>query len=42
MGLIIARRGWLALFPLIVVLGALALIILAWMLPRPLPTASKG
>lgn len=34
MGLIIARRGWLAPFPLIVVLGALALIILAWMLPK--------
>jgi MFS transporter, DHA1 family, inner membrane transport protein len=33
-GLIIARKGWLAPFPLIALLGALAFIFLAWMLPK--------
>lgn len=33
-GLIIARHGWLAPFPLIVLLGAIAFILLAWMLPK--------
>ncbi len=33
-GLIIARNGWLAPFPLIVLLGALSFITLAWMLPK--------
>lgn len=33
-GLIIARRGWLAPFPLIAALGALSFILLAWMLPK--------
>jgi predicted MFS family arabinose efflux permease len=33
-GLIIARRGWMAPFPLIALLGALSFILLAWMLPK--------
>lgn len=33
-GLIIARHGWLAPFPLIAALGALSFILLAWMLPK--------
>lgn len=33
-GLIIARNGWLAPFPLLALLGALAFIALAWMLPK--------
>ncbi|HEX9089903.1 MAG TPA: MFS transporter [Anaerolineales bacterium] len=42
MGLIIARRGWLAPFPLIALLGALSFITLAWMLPKdPAPQASN-
>jgi predicted MFS family arabinose efflux permease len=37
-GLIIARNGWMAPFPLIALLGALAFIALAWMLPKdPVP-----
>jgi predicted MFS family arabinose efflux permease len=38
MGLIIARQGWLAPFPLLALLGALSFIMLAWMLPKdPIP-----
>jgi predicted MFS family arabinose efflux permease len=33
-GLVIARHGWLAPFPLIALMGGLAFIILAWMLPK--------
>jgi predicted MFS family arabinose efflux permease len=33
-GFIIGRYGWLAPFPLLAFLGALSLIILAWMLPK--------
>ncbi len=33
-GFLIARRGWLAPFPLFAFLGALSFIILAWMLPK--------
>jgi predicted MFS family arabinose efflux permease len=33
-GLIIARHGWLAPFPLIALMGAVAFITLAWMLPK--------
>jgi predicted MFS family arabinose efflux permease len=33
-GFIIARKGWLAPFPLIAVLGALSFFLLAWMLPK--------
>jgi predicted MFS family arabinose efflux permease len=41
-GLIIARHGWLAPFPLIALLGAIAFIILAWMLPKdPEPMAEN-
>ena len=41
-GLIIARQGWLAPFPLIALLGALSVIVLAWMLPKdPAPQAGK-
>lgn len=40
-GLIIARHGWLAPFPLIALLGALAFIALAWMLPKD-PTPQEG
>jgi len=40
-GLIIARYGWLAPFPLLALLGALAFIILAWMLPKD-PTPQEG
>jgi predicted MFS family arabinose efflux permease len=41
-GLIIARKGWLAPFPLIALLGALSVIALAWMLPKdPLPLAGR-
>ncbi len=36
-GLIIARHGWLAPFPLIALLGALSFIALAWMLPKDPP-----
>jgi predicted MFS family arabinose efflux permease len=35
-GLIIARNGWLAPFPLMALLGAIAFILLAWMLPKDL------
>lgn len=34
MGLIIARNGWLAPFPLLALLGGLSFIMLAWMLPK--------
>jgi len=40
-GLIIARHGWMAPFPLIALLGALAVILLAWMLPKD-PAAQVG
>ncbi|HSB67114.1 MAG TPA: MFS transporter [Anaerolineales bacterium] len=41
-GLMIARQGWLAPFPLIALLGALAFILLAWMLPKdPIPQAEN-
>jgi predicted MFS family arabinose efflux permease len=41
-GLIIARQGWLAPFPLIALLGAVSVLILAWMLPKdPTPQAGK-
>jgi len=40
-GLIIARHGWLAPFPLIALLGALAFILMAWMLPKD-PTPPVG
>jgi len=40
-GLIIAKHGWLAPFPLIALLGALAFITLAWMLPKD-PVPVKG
>lgn len=41
-GLIIARRGWLAPFPLIALLGAISVLVLAWMLPKdPTPQAGK-
>ncbi len=33
-GLIISRNGWMAPFPLIALLGGLAFILLAWMLPK--------
>jgi predicted MFS family arabinose efflux permease len=33
-GFLIARNGWLAPFPLFTFLGAISLIILAWMLPK--------
>jgi predicted MFS family arabinose efflux permease len=36
-GLIIARNGWMAPFPLIAFLGAVSFIILAWMLPKDPP-----
>jgi predicted MFS family arabinose efflux permease len=39
--LIIARQGWLAPFPLIALLGALAFIALAWMLPKD-PAPQEG
>jgi len=41
-GLIIARNGWLAPFPLIALLGVMAFILLAWMLPKdPKPAAGS-
>ena len=40
-GFIIARRGWLAPFPLIAFLGALSVIALAWMLPKD-PARQEG
>ena len=41
-GLIIARHGWLAPFPLLALLGALTFVALAWMLPKdPIPQAGK-
>ncbi len=41
-GLIIARKGWLAPFPLLALLGALSFIALAWMLPKdPAPQAGN-
>jgi predicted MFS family arabinose efflux permease len=37
-GLIIARHGWLAPFPLLALLGGLSFILLAWMIPKdPIP-----
>ncbi len=42
MGLIIARNGWMAPFPLLALLGALAFILLTWMLPKdPAPRAEN-
>jgi predicted MFS family arabinose efflux permease len=41
-GLIIARHGWLAPFPLIALLGALTVFVLAWMLPKdPIPLVGR-
>jgi predicted MFS family arabinose efflux permease len=40
-GLIIARQGWMAPFPLIALLGGLSFILLAWMLPKD-PAAQVG
>jgi predicted MFS family arabinose efflux permease len=40
-GLIIARKGWLAPFPLIAFLGALSVIALAWILPKD-PARQEG
>jgi len=41
-GLVIARHGWLAPFPLIALLGALAFVALLWMLPKdPVPQAEN-
>ena len=41
-GLLIARHGWLAPFPLIALLGGLTVVALAWMLPKdPTPLAGK-
>lgn len=41
-GLIIASHGWLAPFPLIVLLGALSFITLAWMLPKDPGTSARN
>lgn len=41
-GLMIARQGWLAPFPLIALLGALAFILLAWMLPKDPPPQAEN
>lgn len=41
-GLIIARHGWMAPFPLIAMLGALSFILLAWMLPKDPPPQSDN
>ena len=41
-GLIIARHGWMAPFPLIAVLAALAFILLAWMLPKDIAPRAGG
>jgi predicted MFS family arabinose efflux permease len=42
MGILIARRGWSAPFPVLAALGAAALITLAWLLPRdPAQQAGK-
>ncbi len=41
-GFIIARKGWLAPFPLIAILGAVSVITLAWMLPKdPAPSGDN-
>jgi predicted MFS family arabinose efflux permease len=41
-GLVIARQGWLAPFPLLALLCAMGVILLAWMLPKdPLPQAGR-
>ena len=41
-GLIIARHGWLAPFPLLALLGVLTFIVLAWMLPHdPKPSDER-
>ncbi len=41
-GLIIARHGWMAPFPLLAMLGALAFSLLAWMLPKdPAPPVGQ-
>ena len=37
MGLLIARSGWAAPFPILAGLGGLAFLALAWMLPRDRP-----
>jgi predicted MFS family arabinose efflux permease len=43
MGLIIARRGWMAPFPLLALLGGLSFVLLAWMLPKdPAPQAGNA
>jgi predicted MFS family arabinose efflux permease len=42
MGILIARRGWTAPFPVLAALGAGAFLLMAWMLPRdPAPQAGK-
>jgi predicted MFS family arabinose efflux permease len=42
MGFIIARKGWMAPFPLIAILGMVSVITLAWMLPKdPPPNAAN-
>jgi predicted MFS family arabinose efflux permease len=40
MGFLIARKGWMAPFPLMVLLGALIVGGLAWMLPKDAPQAN--
>jgi len=40
-GFIISRKGWLAPFPLMVLLGVLSIIIIAWMLPKD-PAPQQG
>jgi predicted MFS family arabinose efflux permease len=42
MGLLIARGGWMAPFPLLALLGLLAIVMLSWLLPRdPAPLAGR-
>ena len=40
MGLLIARQGWLAPFPLLALLGVLIVLGLVWMLPKDIPPAN--
>lgn len=42
MGFLIARLGWLAPFPLLFLLGTIALLALAWLLPRDPDPARAG
>ena len=37
MGFLIARRGWMAPFPLLAILGLAAIAVLGWLVPRDLP-----